>query len=139
MIRTLLCAAAAATLATAARAAEPPPLCAALHGLADAALQSGQPQRISVGAGPLNCRAGSAAGQAFCGAAAGGDADAFPWQVRACVETMSADPQITFGGAKAGLPHDKLITHLAAKLGHGVRMDLTTAAGGYDLVVWRPR
>lgn len=127
---------AAALAAPTARAAEPAPICAALHGLAEAARQGGQPQRISVTSA---YRAEGAPGRAFCDAAGGGDPDGLPWQVRSCVETMAADPQIGFGGSHPGIPHDRLITHLAAKLGHGVRLDLAARAGGYDVVVWAPR
>lgn len=120
--------------ASAAHALDMPPLCKALHSLADDARQSGLPQRISVAGA---CRAESPASRAFCDAAGGGDPDALPWQIRGCVETMAADPQISFGGPHPGIPHDKRITHLAAKLGHGLRLDVSARAGGYDVVVWQ--
>ena len=135
---TMLCALLAAGV-SAAQAAETPAICIALHAVADAARQSGQPQRVYVGAGRPVCRAEDTVGQAFCETAAGADLDGFPWRLRACVDTVAADPQISFGGPHSGISHDKLITHLAAKLGHGVRMDLSGAAGGYDLVVWAPK
>jgi len=128
---------------SAAQAVERPPLCEALHGLADAARSSGQAQRVTVSAGggeALVCRADrNAAAGAFCDAAAGEPADALPWRLkRECLGTMAADPQVQTGAERVG--GGKRMTRLTAKLGHGVRLDVSSVGPGrYDLVVWAPK
>jgi len=125
-----------------AAALEVPPLCTALHGLGNEARTSGQPQRISAGVnltGPADCRAltDTPATRAFCDAAA--HESGLAWRVQDCVETLAAEPQITTRAEHAERRSRNAITHLAAKLGHGVRLDLSEAAGRYDLVVWLPK
>jgi hypothetical protein len=145
MIRNALIPALAAALAaSSAQALEKPPLCEALSDLAAAARQGGQPQRLAVLAAPaFACRAEAPAGRAFCAAAtaAGESADALPWRLKsACLSTMAADPQVTTGAAPTDLPGRKRITRLTAKLGHGVRLDVSAAGPGrYELVVWAPK
>ncbi|HEV2531495.1 hypothetical protein [Phenylobacterium sp.] len=130
--------------ASAAQALQRPALCDALYGLADAARASGAPQRVSMLAGQTRaCRAdaSSAATQAFCEAADGDTADALPWRLKSmCLETMAADPQATTGAEPAEVAGRRRMTRLTAKLGHGVRLDVSYAAPGrYDVVVWAPR
>jgi hypothetical protein len=128
-----------------AQAAEAPALCKALQGLAEAARRTGEPQRISVYLGPdrmLRCRMEAPSGPAptFCDAAvAEGEAEAyaFPWRLNECVQTVAADPQVTTGDEASGFRGRKRLTRLAAKLGGGVRLDLSYAPGDrYDVVVW---
>lgn len=130
---------------SAAHAAEPPALCHALHALADEARRTGAPQRISVFLGPdrmLRCRVETPSGPApaFCDAAGeAGEAEAyaFPWRLNECVQTVAADPQVTTGDEAGGYRGRKRLTRLAAKLGGGVRLDLSYAPGDrYDVVVW---
>jgi hypothetical protein len=126
-----------AAATTPAAALDLPPLCQALHALGDAARASGQPQRIA--ASPGGCApAAPGPGQAFC-AAAGGDADALAWDLlRTCLNTLAAEPQVTTAAdlVEVGPRQRKRITHLAAKLGHGERLDIAYSAGRYDVVVW---
>ena len=131
-----------ALAAPAAGAAEPPPLCKALHGLADEARRTGQPQRISLVVGAdrrAACEPGSA-GAALCAALDGAEPHVAPWLISDCLQTMAADPQITTGAEPSGYRNRRILTHLAAKLGGGVRLDVSYApAGRYQLVVWRQR
>jgi hypothetical protein len=135
--------------ASAAQTAEPAPLCKALHGLADAARRTGEPQRVTfkVLTGGLDFAACQPVDRpelkAFCDAAIGSvgpeTAHLFPWRVRDCVQTLAADPHVTTGGP-AGLIRRPILSRLTAKMGGGMRMDLSYASEGrYDLVVWRPR
>jgi len=130
-----------AAAATPAAALDLPPLCQSLHGLGDASRAGGgQPMRIAVSSSGCAPAAPGPAGQAFC-AAAGGDADAVPWELlRTCLNTLSAEPQVTTSAdvVEVGPRQRKRITHLAAKLGHGVWLDVAYAAGRYDVVVWAP-
>lgn len=125
-----------------AAAAEPAPVCKALHGLADAARSTGEVQRISLivtADDKASCQA-SGAGAAFCAAIDGASAHVAPWLVSECVQTLAADPQITTGPEPSGYHGRKRLTQLAAKLGGGVRLDVSyVPAGRYELVVWRPR
>jgi hypothetical protein len=138
-MRRILLALILAAAASPAAALDLPPLCQALHGLADAARDSGQPQRIAIG--PAGCAGEAAAAEAFCGAA-GADGDVLAWDLlRTCLNALGAEPQVTTGAepVTAVGRERKRIVHMAAKLGRGVRLDLAYAAGRYDLVVWAPR
>jgi len=137
-MRPILIAVVLAAAATPAAALDLPPLCQAMHGLADAARESAKPQRIAIG--PGGCVGEAPAAKAFCGAA-GGDGDVLAWDIlRTCLNSLGAEPQVTTGAeAVTAVGRErKRITHMAAKLGRGVRLDLTYAAGRYDMVVWRP-
>lgn len=138
-----------AVSASAVEAAEPPALCKALHGLADEARRTGEPQRISIirGDRALECRRATpgAATAAFCSAAFAAEPAVAAWMAAECVQTLAADPQITTGPEASGYKTRKAITHLAAKLGGGVRLDVAHAAPSsgytptvrYDIVVWK--
>lgn len=128
----------ATTAAPAAHALDRPPLCRALTGMAQEARRSGQPLRIWLGE---TCRPGQPgqASAAFCEAAVGYPGHALPWALHDCVNTMAGDPQVTTGAADPALPKGHRLTHLAAKLGGGVRLDAAASGAGYDVVVWRPR
>jgi hypothetical protein len=116
-----------------------------MHSLADAARTTGQPQRLAVTPAGCTAMGETPAGRSFCAASgAGGGAeadDAFAWDLlRTCLNSLGAEPQVTTGAeGDIGPRHRKRITHMAAKLGHGARLDLTYASGRYDLVVWAPR
>jgi hypothetical protein len=131
-----------AAAATPAVALDLPPLCQAMHGLGDAARATGQPQRLAVTPAGCSSMGDTPAGRTFCAAAARGGAeaaDAFAWDLlRTCLNSMAAEPQVTTGAevVEVGSRQRKRITHLAAKLGHGVWLDLTYAAARYDLVVY---
>jgi hypothetical protein len=143
-MRSLLIAVVLSAVAAPAAALDLPPLCQAMHGLADAARNGGQPQRLAIR--PDGCAADgdSAAGRAFCAASGAGQADAadaMPWELlRTCLNSLAAEPQVTTAGeGDIGPRHRKRVSHIAAKLGHGVRLDLAYSAGRYDLVVWAPK
>lgn len=118
-----------------------PPLCQALHGLADAARETGQPQRLSVSANGCAPGAESGAARAFCAASGAGDPDAFAWDLmRSCLNSLGTETQVTTGAeGDVGPRHRKRISHMTARLGHGVRLDLAYGAGRYDLILWSPR
>jgi hypothetical protein len=128
--------------AAGARADEAPALCKALRGLGDEARRSGQPQRFSADvalAAPAPCRpvTVNAAAQAFCDTAA--QESGLAWRLYACVETMAAEPRVATRGEHAEGRSRNAITHLAARLAHGVRLDLSETTGRYDIVVWAPK
>jgi len=126
--------------APSAYADETPPLCKALRGLADEAARTREPLRISIAADAAQtCRAtpDDAATRPFCGAASA--ATGLAWRLYDCVNTLSAEPQITTTGEHAEGRSRKTITHLAARLAHGVRLDLTAAPDQSALVVWAPK
>lgn len=135
-----------AAAAAPAGAFERPPLCQALHDLADAARAGGGPQRVSFAdggpAGALACgpAADTPAAHAFCEAAtaaAGGyGADMLPWSLESCVDTLSAEPQWVAAPGDVGPKHKKRLTKLAAGLGHGARLDVSRVQDHYDVVVW---
>jgi hypothetical protein len=149
MLRSALALMTVVVSASAAEAAEPPALCKALHDLADQARQTGQPQRVSIirGDRALECRRQTpgAATAAFCSAAFAAEPAAAAWMAAECVQTLAADPQITTRPEASGYKTRKAITHLTAKLGGGVRLDMAYAASssayaptvGYDIVVWK--
>ncbi|MDB5442508.1 MAG: hypothetical protein JWP86_1740 [Phenylobacterium sp.] len=156
MLRPALALMIATVSASAVEAAEPPALCKALHGLADTARQAGEPQRISIIRGdraPFICRAATpgAAGDAVCHALSNTDPAVAAWMIAECVQTVAADPQITTASQPSGYKTRKRLTHLAAKLGDGVRLDLADVPppagvqplgwsyGRVDAVVWRPK
>jgi hypothetical protein len=130
--------------ATPAVALDLPPLCRAMHGLADAARQTHEAQRLAIAdggsAGAVSCQGASPAAKAFCdaaGAAVGSDgADMVPWRLFECVDNLGAEPQRTFVPGDVGPNHRQRMTHLAAGLGHGVRLDISRGQERYDLVVW---
>jgi hypothetical protein len=131
---------AALSVAPAAQADEAPPLCKALRGLAEDAGRTHEPLRIAVAADTgQTCRAtpDTAATRPFCDAAT--TATGLAWRLYDCVNTMAAGPQITTTGEYAEGRSRKKITHLAARLAHGVRLDLTTTTARYDVVVWAPK
>jgi hypothetical protein len=138
----VLAALALAAASTPAAALDLPPLCQSLHGLADAArANGGQPLRIAISSRDCAPAQPADAAKAFCGAA-GSDADAMAWDLlRTCLNSLAAEPQVTTSPelVEAGGRERKRITHMAAKLGHGVWLDLGYVAGRYDLVVWAPR
>ncbi len=128
--------------ATPAAALDLPPLCQALHGLADAAKAGGGPQRISVVGGACTPGADAARGRAFCDAATAamaGAADLFPWVVHDCVNTLAAETTKQFAAGDVGPKHKPRMTKLTANLGHGARLDIALAGDRYDLVVWSIR
>jgi hypothetical protein len=140
-MRSMLIALFLAAAATPAAALDLPPLCQALHGLGDAARETGQPQRLAVTPGGCSAMGDSPTGRAFCAASKSDDLDALPWDLlRTCLNSMGAEPQVTTSNdaVEVGPRQRKRITHMAAKLAHGARLDLTYAAGRYDLVVWAP-
>ena len=121
---------------------ETPALCKALHALGDEARSSGAPQRISADvalADAAACRplTASAAARAFCDTA--GREVGLAWRLQDCVETLAASPQITTRPEHAERRSRNAITHLAASLAHGVRLDLSETGGRYDIVVWAPK
>jgi hypothetical protein len=124
-----------------AAAAEPSPVCQALHGLADQARRSREPQRIAIlrGDRALDCQAGTpgAATAAFCAAVFNVEPAVATWLVGECVQTVAADPQVTTGAEPSGYKTRRMITRLAAKLGGGVRLDIAATARRDDLVVWK--
>jgi hypothetical protein len=125
--------------ASVAPADEAPPLCKALRGLADEASRTHEPLRIAVAADAAQtCRAtpDTAATRPFCDAAS--SATGLAWRLYDCVNTMAAGPQITTTGEYAEGRSRKKITHLAARLAHGVRLDVTALADRHDVVVWAP-
>ena len=141
MIRTALLALALALPASAAGAAQATGLCTALKGLAEAARRSGEPLRLSltVSGDAVSCGAGATSppARAFCEAAkASLGKRPFPWPLRSCVDSMAADPRLYAGPGDA-------FRRLGARLGGGVRLDVSAAPGGatgrYDLVVWKER
>jgi hypothetical protein len=140
MIRTALLGLTFALAASAASAAETPALCTALKGLAAAPQRSGEPLRLTltVSGDAVSCAAGAtgASVKAFCEAAQeSAGKRPFPWPLRTCVDSMAADPRLFTGPGDA-------FQRLGAKLGGGVRLDVSAAAGApghYDLVVWKPR
>ncbi|WP_297693513.1 hypothetical protein [Phenylobacterium sp.] len=129
-----------ALTAPAARAAEAPALCTALKGLAAEAQRTGEPQRLSlaVSGDEVSCGADATSGpaRAFCEAAqASLGRRPFPWPLRTCVDSMADDPRLYADPGGAFL-------RLGAKLGRGVRLDVSAADGArgrYDLVVWKAR
>jgi hypothetical protein len=132
----------AASVAPVAWADEAPPICKALHGLADQASRTHEPLRISIAADAAQaCRAtpDDAITRPFCDAAS--TATGLAWRLYDCVNTLAAEPQITTTGEHAEGHSRKVITHLAAKLARGVRLDLSVApdTGHYDVVVWAPK
>jgi hypothetical protein len=131
-----------------AAAFERPPLCQALHDLAEAARAGGGPQRASFadgGSGALTCRPGAdtPAARAFCAAAAaevgGNEVDMLPWRLEACVDNLAAEPQLTTAPGDVGPKHKKRLVRLAAGLGHGMRLDVSRNQERYDVVVWVAR
>jgi len=128
----------AALVAPAAWADDAPPLCKALRGLAEAARGADQPLRISLDAAQA-CHAtpDNDATRAFCAPAS--TATGLAWRLYDCVNTMAAEPQIATTSEYAEGHSRKKITHLAARLAHGVRLDLTAGADRNDVVVWTPK
>jgi hypothetical protein len=128
---------------TPAAAFELPPLCQALHGMGDAARAAGGAQRVTVAASGCQPVGDAAAGRAFCAAAAaviGADGlHMLPWSAEKCVDNLLAEPQLTTAAGDVGPKHRKQLTHLAAGLGHGVRLDVSLAGDRYDVVVWAPK
>jgi hypothetical protein len=125
-----------------ARALDLPPLCKALHELGDQARSSGAAQRISADvalADAAACRpvTANAATAAFCDTAS--REAGLAWRLQDCVETLAASPQITTRPQHAERRSRNAITHLAAGLAHGARLDLTETGGRYDIVVWAPK
>ena len=128
--------------ATPALADQTPALCKALHGLDDEARRTGAPQRMWAGvdfAGPAPCRAvtDTAATRAFCDA--GARESGLAYRILACVANMADEPGVTTRNAHAEGRSRDAITHLTARLAHGVRLDLTEAGDHYDIVVWSPK
>lgn len=129
-------------IAAPAHALDMPPLCQALHGLADEARSGGQPIRISAGVdlgAASDCRpaGASAAAKAFCDAAS--SADGLAWRIYDCENTMASGAQVFTRAEHAEHRFRKAITRLTFSLGRGVRFDLNEAAGRYDIVVWSPK
>lgn len=123
-------------------AADAPRLCGALHALGDEARRSGEPQRISAevdlgAAAACHPVTENAATRSFCDAAA--QEIGLAWRVYGCVETMAAEPQVTTRAEHAEGRGRKAITHLAARLAHGVRLDLNETGGRYAIIVWSPK
>ncbi|HEY0438409.1 MAG TPA: hypothetical protein VGC92_17340 [Phenylobacterium sp.] len=142
MRRTVIAVVIATLAAGPAAALEAPPLCKALHGLGEEARTSGAAQRISADvdtAAPAACRpvTDNPAARAFCDAAA--HEAGLAWRLYDCENSMAADPQVTTRAEHAEHRTRKAITHLAAKLAHGVRVDLSETGGRYDIVVWAPK
>ncbi len=139
LLTTTLCAAPA-------HADQAPALCKALRGLAEEARRTGQPQRISAGLGAdpattAACRpvAENAATRSFCDAATA--ASGLAWRVYDCVNTIAAEPHVTTSDEHAERRSRNRITHLAAGLAHGARLDLSLAPSParYEVVVWAPK
>lgn len=132
-----------AALTAAPAGAQPmPALCKTLHELGDEARRSGQPQRISADvslADTAACRPATAgaAAKAFCDV--GAREVGLAWRLQDCVETLAASPQVTTRPEHAERRSRNAITHLTAKLAHGVRLDLSETSGRYDIVVWSPK
>jgi hypothetical protein len=140
-MRPLLIALFLAAAATPAAALDLPPLCQAMHGVADAARETGQPQRLAVTTGGCTSMGDTPAGRALCAASRGDDPDAFAWDLlRTCLNSLGAEPQVTTSAdfVEVGARQRKRITHMSARMAHGVRLDLTYGTGRYDLVVWAP-
>jgi len=130
----------AALSVASARADETPALCKALHGLADEAARTHEPLRMAVaasGAQPCLATPDNATTRLFCDAASA--ATGLAWRLYDCVNTMAAEPQITTTDEHAERRSRKAITRLAARLAHGVRLDLTAAGDHYDVVAWAPK
>jgi len=130
---------AALAAAAPAHALDLPPLCQALHSLADEARTGGQPLRISASVdlgAPGDCRplTDTAATKAFCAAAA--QADGLAWRVYDCQNNLSSGLQVSTRAEHAERRFRKAITRLTVSLGHGARFDLSENAGRYDIVVW---
>jgi hypothetical protein len=139
------------------QAAEIPAVCKALRALGEEARTANAVVRIAAvsGAdGALTCPANAAspATGAFCEAAAAasgaGPAGRLPWLLYDCVDTMAAAPQVITADGRAGRRPTMKVTRLAARLAHGVRVDMSFApatapgwseAGRYDVVVWAPK
>jgi hypothetical protein len=132
-----------ATLSTTpAFADQMPALCKALHGLNDETRRTGEPQRMWAGvdfAAPAPCRAvtDNASTHAFCDAVA--HESGLAYRVLACVANMADEPGVSTRNAHAEGRSRDAITHLTARLAHGVRLDLTEAGDHYDIVVWSPK
>jgi hypothetical protein len=122
--------------ASAAQALEIPPVCKALHELADAARSAG-PQRLSLSGAGCERTTPGAATAVFCAAVSGQPAPVAAWQAAECVNTMLSDAQVFTGKEPSGFRDKPMITRLAAKLGGGVRLDLSQTADRYDLTVWK--
>src|SRR5438270_8446606 len=107
-----------------------PALCKALHVLDDEARRTGEPQRIWAGvdfAGPAPCRpvTDNAATRAFCDTA--GQESGLAYRMLACVANMADEPKVATRNQHAEGRSRDAITHLTARLVHGVRLDLSEA------------
>lgn len=124
--------------ASAAEALETPPVCKAVNGLAEAA-RHGEPQRLTLTAGSDGCERSTpgAATAEFCATMIGAPLDVAPWLIDECVRTVVADAQIFTSPEPSGYGRKPVITRLTAKLGGGVRLDVSRTAARYDVVVWK--
>ena len=145
--------AAGAVLSASAAQAEDLVFCHALRAVREEAKGAHEPFRITaeVAPGPggaLTCRPAldAPALRSFCDAAVASvgaeGGHMLAWRVFQCVDTVISGSTLTTTDEVIGPRNRRKISHVAADMGGGVRLDLSQPAaspGRYDLVIWRPR